>query len=91
MIDPVFRITLLKCSYYFHRVRWFMESAIDVANFFRVKFHTNRTIRIAKSSSIFGIVSKWIHWYSFIRSTLALVIFRCFSIEMREIFFRPKR
>lgn len=51
-----------------------MEPAVDVANFFRVEFHTDRIIRIAESSAIFDFILKWIHWYSFIRSTVALVI-----------------
>lgn len=52
-----------------------MEFAVDVANFFCVEFHRDRIVWIAQSSPISGFIFKRIHWYSFIRSTLALVIF----------------
>lgn len=51
-----------------------MESALDVANIFRTEFHTNRAIRITKSSSIFSIIFEWFDRHRFVRSTLALVV-----------------
>lgn len=60
-----------------------MESALDVANIFRTEFHTNRAIRITKSSSIFSIIFEWFDRHRFVGSALALVINQLISLDDR--------
>lgn len=46
----IFSVRSLCCSmssdyrFFIFRIRWLVEFASDVANIFRIKFHTNRTI-----------------------------------------------